>query len=58
MADSDKAKHKMEEAVGKGKEKLGGATDDDAMEREGKREQSKSNLKQAGDKVKDAFDKK
>jgi uncharacterized protein YjbJ (UPF0337 family) len=48
----------MEEAVGKGKEKLGEATDDDAMEREGKREQSKSNLKQAGDKVKDAFDKK
>ncbi|HET6653677.1 MAG TPA: CsbD family protein [Nocardioides sp.] len=57
MGTDDKARHKTEEMVGKGKEKLGAATGDDSMRREGEAEQSKSNLKQAGDKVKDAVKK-
>jgi len=54
---SDKAKHKTEEGLGKAKEKVGDTTNDDSMQAEGKRDQSKANLKQAGDKVKDAFGK-
>jgi uncharacterized protein YjbJ (UPF0337 family) len=55
MADSDKATNKAEELRGKAKEKIGEATNDDALESQGEREQTKSNLKQAGEKVKDAF---
>ena len=57
MGTDDKARHKSEKMVGKGKEKLGAATGDESMRREGEAEQSKSDLKQAGDKVKDAFKK-
>jgi uncharacterized protein YjbJ (UPF0337 family) len=52
---NDKMKHQAEEALGKAKEKLGEGTDDRSLEAEGERDQSKANLKQAGDKVKDAF---
>ncbi len=52
---NDKAQHKGEEAVGKAKEGLGKLTGDESMEAEGKAEQSKANIKQAGDDVKDAF---
>jgi uncharacterized protein YjbJ (UPF0337 family) len=55
MGTDDKARAKTEEMVGKGKEKLGAATGDESMRREGEAEQSKSDLKQAGEKVKDAF---
>jgi uncharacterized protein YjbJ (UPF0337 family) len=51
----DKAKHKAEGALGAAKEKLGDASDDRELQAEGQRDQSKSDLKQAGDKVKDAF---
>ena len=47
--------HKAEELGGKAKETLGKATDDERLEAEGQGEQTKANLKQAGDKVKDAF---
>jgi uncharacterized protein YjbJ (UPF0337 family) len=57
MSSSDKAKNKAEEAKGKIKEGVGGATGDQALENQGKREKSKGNLKQAGEKVKDAFKK-
>lgn len=50
----DKVKHAGEEAVGKAKEGMGKATDNEDMEAEGQRDQSKANLKQAGDKVADA----
>jgi uncharacterized protein YjbJ (UPF0337 family) len=40
---------------GKAKEAAGKATDDEQLEAEGKVEQSKADLKQAGEKVKDAF---
>jgi uncharacterized protein YjbJ (UPF0337 family) len=55
MGLEDKIKNKAEEATGKVKEGLGKATDDDRLEAEGKGEQTKSNLKQAGENVKDAF---
>ncbi len=51
----DKIQHKAEELAGEVKEKLGAVTDDRDLEAEGKGESAKANLKQAGDKVKDAF---
>ena len=54
MGLDDKLKNKKDEAKGAAKENLGKATGDEQMEREG---QSVSNLKQAGEKVKDAFKK-
>jgi uncharacterized protein YjbJ (UPF0337 family) len=41
--------------LGKAKEKTGQATDDEQMESEGRADQTKADLKQAGEKVKDAF---
>jgi uncharacterized protein YjbJ (UPF0337 family) len=49
------AQNKVEELVGKGKEAVGKATDNERLEAEGQTDQTKSNLKQAGDKVADAF---
>jgi len=55
MGLDDKIDNKAEEAGGKVKEGLGKATDDEQMEAEGRGDQASSNLKQAGEKVKDAF---
>lgn len=55
MGTDDKFQNKVEDLGGKAKEKYGDATDDPEMQAEGKRDQSKSDLKQAGEKVKDAF---
>ena len=55
MGWDDKLENKKDQAKGAAKEQLGKATDDEQMEREGKTDQTKSNLKQAGEKVKDAF---
>ena len=55
MGKDDKATNKVEEIRGDAKEKIGAATGDDALRRQGERDQSKANLKQAGEKVKDAF---
>jgi uncharacterized protein YjbJ (UPF0337 family) len=55
MSDIDKLKNKTEELGGKGKEALGDATDDRDLQAEGQKDQTKGNLKQAGEKVKDAF---
>jgi uncharacterized protein YjbJ (UPF0337 family) len=57
MATEDKAAHKAEELKGKVKEGVGHATDDPGLEAEGHADQAKGSLKQAGDKVKDAFKK-
>jgi uncharacterized protein YjbJ (UPF0337 family) len=57
MGWNDKLKNKTDEAKGAAKEHIGKATDDEQMENEGKTEQDVSNLKQAGEKVKDAFKK-
>ena len=51
----DKIQHKAEEVAGKVKEGLGDATDNRDLEAEGQTEQSKANVKQAGDNVADAL---
>ena len=55
MSATDKAKDKAQEVAGKVKEKAGQATNDDDLEARGKADQAKGNLKQAGEKIKDAF---
>ena len=55
MGAEDKAQHKGEEMRGKAKEAVGRATNDEELENQGKRDQAKSDAKQAGEKVKDAF---
>jgi uncharacterized protein YjbJ (UPF0337 family) len=57
MGAENKAANKVTEVKGKIKKKAGQATDDAALEAEGRAEESKGNLKQAGEKVKDAFKK-
>ena len=57
MSGLDKAKDKVEELKGQGKEQVGEATDDRDLQAEGQADQAKGNLKQAGEKVKDAFGK-
>lgn len=48
----DNAKDKM---TGEAKEATGKVTDNERLETEGKADQSEADLKQAGEKVKDAF---
>jgi uncharacterized protein YjbJ (UPF0337 family) len=55
MGLSDKIENASEDMQGKAKEAAGKATDDEQLEAEGKVDQSKADLKQAGEKVKDAF---
>ena len=55
MGIDDKIEHAGEQAAGKAKEAAGKATDDEELRAEGKTDQSKADLKQAGDKIKDAF---
>jgi len=55
MGIDDKADNKAEELKGKGKATVGDATDDNDLEAKGRAEQAKGSLKQAGEKVKDAF---
>lgn len=55
MSTGDKAKNKVEELKGKAKEGAGKATGDEKLEAEGKGNQVKGNIKQAGEKIKDAF---
>ena len=55
MSAIDKAKDKLQEAKGHVKETTGKATNDRSMEAEGKGDKVSGNLKQAGEKVKDAF---
>jgi uncharacterized protein YjbJ (UPF0337 family) len=55
MGTDDKARNKAEELKGKAKERVGRATDDEELEAQGRVDQSEADLKQAGEKVKDAF---
>ena len=57
MSTVDKAKNKLEDLGGKGKEAIGTATGDESLRNEGKGDQAKSHLKDAGEQVKDAFGK-
>ncbi|PPL19925.1 CsbD family protein [Microterricola pindariensis] len=55
MSESNKIKNAAEEAVGKVKEGVGKATNNDSLKNEGRVDQAKANVKQAGEKVKDAL---
>jgi uncharacterized protein YjbJ (UPF0337 family) len=55
MSAVDKAKNAVDDVAGKAKEALGRATGDRSTESEGRKDQAKSDLKDAGEKVKDAF---
>jgi uncharacterized protein YjbJ (UPF0337 family) len=57
MAATDKAKNTAQRAKGKVKEAAGAVTGNDKLRKKGKTDQTKGNLKQAGEKVKDAFKK-
>lgn len=54
MGLDDKIDNKAEELKGKVKEGAGRATDDQELEAEGRADQTSSNVKQAGEKIKDA----
>ncbi len=55
MSATDKFKNKIEDVAGKAKEKLGDATNDQSTKNEGRADQAKASIKDAGEKVKDAF---
>ncbi len=55
MSGTDKLTNKIEELSGKGKQTVGDATDNPDLQAEGNKEETKSNLKQAGENIKDAF---
>jgi uncharacterized protein YjbJ (UPF0337 family) len=52
----DKAKDEAEELEGKVKQEIGKHTDDQELQNEGAVDETKGDLKQAGEKVKDALD--
>lgn len=55
MGLDDKMKNAAQDISGKAKEAMGEATDNERLEREGEVDQTKANLKKAGENVKDAF---
>jgi uncharacterized protein YjbJ (UPF0337 family) len=57
MSGEDKLKNKIEDVGGRAKEAVGKVTGDKDTENEGRVDQAKSSLKDAGEKVKDAFKK-
>ena len=57
MATTDKVKNTAQQAKGKLKETIGKASGDNKLRAEGKADQMQGNVKQAGEKLKDAFKK-
>jgi uncharacterized protein YjbJ (UPF0337 family) len=57
MTTTDKAKNTGQQAKGKMKEAAGKLSGNDKLRAEGRADQTKGNLKQAGEKVKDALSK-
>jgi uncharacterized protein YjbJ (UPF0337 family) len=55
MGTHEKVTNKIDDVAGKAKEAVGRATGDDETRAEGKLDQAKSSLKDAGEKVKDVF---
>jgi uncharacterized protein YjbJ (UPF0337 family) len=55
MGLDDKIENMKDDLTGKGKEAAGKATDNERLEAEGRVDQSQADIKQAGEKVKDAF---
>ena len=58
MGAHEKLTNKIDDAAGKAKEAVGRLTRDEDTRIEGKLDQAKASLKDAGEKVKDAFKKK
>ena len=57
MGLDDKIKNAAQDIAGKAKEAIGNVTDNDKLVAEGKADQAKSDVKQAGDNIKDSFKK-
>ncbi|WP_375386847.1 CsbD family protein [uncultured Amnibacterium sp.] len=55
MALDDRIKNAAEDLVGKAKEAVGKATDDEQLEAEGKADRTKAHMKQTGEDIKDVF---
>jgi uncharacterized protein YjbJ (UPF0337 family) len=55
MSGADKARNKVDQITGKAKAAIGRAINDPAMEAEGRADQRAAHLRDAGEKVKDAF---
>jgi uncharacterized protein YjbJ (UPF0337 family) len=55
VGDDDKLEGKVDELTGKAKESVGDATGNEDLQAEGRGDQVKGDLKQAGEKIKDAF---
>lgn len=55
MGVEDKFNNSTENTAGKVKEGVGRATDNERLETEGRADQTRANIKQAGEKIKDAF---
>jgi uncharacterized protein YjbJ (UPF0337 family) len=55
MGTGDKIENTTDNMAGKAKEAAGKATDNERLEAEGRGDQAGADLKQAGEKVKDAF---
>ncbi|GAA2739080.1 CsbD family protein [Pedococcus aerophilus] len=55
MGLTDKLDNTKDDLVGKAKEATGKATDNERLEGEGKADQAEADVKQAGEKAKDAF---
>lgn len=55
MGTVDKMKNAAQQVEGEAKQRLGGATNDESLQAEGTKDKAAGNLKQAGEKVKDAF---
>jgi uncharacterized protein YjbJ (UPF0337 family) len=55
MGTDDKIDNAAEEAKGNVKEGVGKLTNNESLEAEGKADKAGANLKQAGEKIKDAF---
>ena len=55
MSGADKARNKLDQIRGKVKAAMGRATNDPELEAQGRFDQRSSHLKDAGEKVKDAF---
>lgn len=55
MGMDDKIRNAAQDVAGKVKEGAGKATDNERLEAEGRADQAEADLRQAGEKVKDAF---
>jgi len=55
MSAEDKMKNAAQDVAGKAKEAVGTVTGNDSLKAEGKLDQTKADLKQSGEKVKDAL---